>query len=72
MAFTGIAAILLPQGKTIHKTFGMPVPLFDIFIWDDAPMAPRYALELVDRTLRDFMKVDLPFGMQTLKKLIEM
>ncbi|XP_015124346.1 uncharacterized protein LOC107046271 [Diachasma alloeum] len=82
MAFTGIAAILLPHGKTVHKTFGMPVPLFsdsvgniksqskeaeylksvDVFIWDEVPMAPRYALELVDRTLRDLMNVNLPFG----------
>lgn len=28
MAFTGIAAILLPQGRTMHKVFGMPVPIF--------------------------------------------
>ncbi|XP_058790186.1 uncharacterized protein LOC131663673 [Phymastichus coffea] len=28
MAFTGIAATLLPNGKTVHKTFGLPVPLF--------------------------------------------
>lgn len=27
MAFTGIALILLPQGQTIHKTFGLNVPL---------------------------------------------
>ena len=27
IAFTGIAAILLPQGKTIHKTFKLPFPL---------------------------------------------
>ncbi|XP_048511133.1 uncharacterized protein LOC125500940 [Athalia rosae] len=27
MAFTGIAATLLPQGRTVHKTFGLPVPL---------------------------------------------
>ncbi|XP_015112256.1 ATP-dependent DNA helicase PIF2-like [Diachasma alloeum] len=82
VAFTGIAAILLPRGKTVHKSFGMPVPIFndsvssfknqstkaqylreiDVFIWDEAPMAPRYALELVDRSLRDFMGNDLPFG----------
>ncbi|KYN14600.1 ATP-dependent DNA helicase PIF1 [Trachymyrmex cornetzi] len=82
MAFTGIAATLLPRGKTVHKTFGLPVPLFsdssssikiqskeahylketDIFIWDEAPMAPRYALEIMDRTLRDIMNNDLPFG----------
>lgn len=29
MAFTGIAATLLPNGKTIHRTFGLPVPLFN-------------------------------------------
>ena len=82
MAFTGIAATLLPNGRKVHKTFGMPVPLFsdstsnvnnqtkqgeflknvDIFIWDEAPMAPKYAMELVDRTLRDIMDNDLPFG----------
>jgi len=82
MAFTGIAATLLPTGKTVHKTFGLPVPLFadsssaikiqskeaqylkeiDIYIWDEAPMAPRYALEIMDRTLRDIMNNDFPFG----------
>ena len=28
MAYTGIAAILLPGGKTVHKTFGIPVPTY--------------------------------------------
>ncbi|XP_034945195.1 uncharacterized protein [Chelonus insularis] len=28
MAYTGIAATLLPNGKTLHKTFNLPVPLF--------------------------------------------
>jgi len=82
MAFTGIAATLLPAGRTVHKIFGLPVPLFadssssikiqskeaqylkkiDIFIWDEAPMAPRHALEIIDRTLRDIMNNNLPFG----------
>lgn len=82
MAFTGIAATLLPNGRTVHKTFGLPVPLFDdsssnikaqskdaeilrktdVFIWDEAPMAPRYALEIIDRTLRDFTNINAPFG----------
>ncbi|XP_058805595.1 uncharacterized protein LOC131672409 [Phymastichus coffea] len=82
MAFTGIAAILLPKGKTVHKTFGLPVPMYSdssssitaqskeglllketrVFIWDEAPMAPRYALEIVNRTLKDVMNNDLPFG----------
>lgn len=82
MAFTGIAATLLPNGKTVHKTFGLPVPLFfdsssnikhnskeanylksvDVFIWDEAPVAPRYALDIIDRTLRDLLNSDVPFG----------
>jgi len=28
MAFIDIAAILLPNGKTIYKVFELPVPLF--------------------------------------------
>ena len=82
MAFTGIAATLVPQGKTVHKIFKLPVPLhsdsssniklesqdatylkeIDIFIWDEVPMAPRYAMEVMDRTLRDVMNNDLLFG----------
>ena len=27
MAFTGIVATLLPKGKTVHKVYGLPVPL---------------------------------------------
>ncbi|XP_044597772.1 uncharacterized protein LOC123274271 [Cotesia glomerata] len=73
---------LLPSGKTVHKTFGLPVPLFsdsssnvkpnskhgiylsnvDVFIWDEAPMSPRYALEIDNRTLQDIMNNDIPFG----------
>lgn len=82
MAFTGIAATLLPGGKTVHKIFKLPVPLnsdsssniklesqdaaylkeVDIFVWDEAPMAPRYAVEIMDKTLRDVMNNDLLFG----------
>ncbi|XP_044597970.1 uncharacterized protein LOC123274429 [Cotesia glomerata] len=82
MAYTGIAATLLPNGKTVHKTFGLLVPMFsdsssyiklnskqgqylkniDVFIWDEAPMSPRYALEIIDRTLRHIMDNDIPFG----------
>ena len=82
MAFTGIAATLLPTGKTVHKVLGLPVPLLsdsssnisvqskegqflretDVFIWDEAPMAPRYALEIMDRTLKDIMNNNLLFG----------
>ena len=82
MAYTGIAAILLPKGKTAHKTIGIPVNTYsdstsnikaqskeaqllrekDVFIWDEAPMAPRYTLEIVDRALKEFINNNLPFG----------
>ncbi|XP_015124926.1 uncharacterized protein LOC107046742 [Diachasma alloeum] len=82
MAFTGIAATLLPEGKTVHKTFGLPVPLYqdstssikinskkakelgetDVFIWDEAPMSPKYCLDVIDRLLKDIMDNDIAFG----------
>ncbi|XP_051165645.1 uncharacterized protein LOC127284299 [Leptopilina boulardi] len=82
MAFTGIAATLLPNGKTVHKVLGLPVPLYsdstsnikvqskeglflkniDVFIWDEAPMAPKYASEIMDYLLRDIMKSNVAFG----------
>jgi len=34
----------------------------DIFIWNEAPMAPRYVLKIMDRTLRDITNNNLPFG----------
>ncbi|XP_043478216.1 uncharacterized protein LOC122508759 [Leptopilina heterotoma] len=34
----------------------------DVFFWDEAPMAPRHALQLVDRNFRDIMNSDKPFG----------
>ena len=82
MAFTGIASILLPKGKTVHKTFHLPVPLHSdstsnlkmqskdaqniknakLIVWDEALMAPRYALEIIDMTLKELMNNELPFG----------
>ena len=67
-AFTGIPAILLAEGKTVHKTIGLPVKQgeylknCDLFIWDEAPMLPRYALEVASWTLQDIMNNDKPFG----------
>ncbi|XP_074099261.1 uncharacterized protein LOC141527592 [Cotesia typhae] len=82
MAYTGIAALLLPDGKTVHKTFGLPVHLYtdstsnikiqskeannlknvDLFIWDEAPMSPKYAVEVVNKLLQDIMNNSKPFG----------
>jgi hypothetical protein len=82
VAWTGIAANLLPEGRTVHSRFKLPVPLIetstssmrcnskeaetirksDVFIWDEAPMAPSYALKAVDMLLRDLMNISTPFG----------
>ncbi|XP_034946346.1 ATP-dependent DNA helicase pif1-like [Chelonus insularis] len=81
-AFIGIAATLLSNRKTVHKTFGLPVPLssdsssniknnskqsnylnsINVFIWDGAPVSPKYAFEVTDRTLCHIIDDNLPFG----------
>ncbi|XP_059629829.1 uncharacterized protein LOC132272752 [Cornus florida] len=33
-----------------------------VIIWDEAPMAKRYAIEAVDRTLQDLLSTTEPFG----------
>ena len=33
-----------------------------LIVWDEAPMAPREALECVDMLLRDLLQNDMPFG----------
>ena len=47
-------AVQSKEGQFLRRT--------DVFIWDEAPMAPRYALEIMDRTLKDIMSNDLLFG----------
>ncbi|KAJ7559304.1 hypothetical protein O6H91_04G078700 [Diphasiastrum complanatum] len=32
-----------------------------LIIWDEAPMAPKYAIECVDRSLRDILSIEAPF-----------
>lgn len=69
MAFMGIAATVLPSGRTVHNVFGLPFKLnadsvssvelgskkaedlktTDVFLWDEAPSSPRYALEIADK-----------------------
>ncbi|KAG8386947.1 hypothetical protein BUALT_Bualt03G0201700 [Buddleja alternifolia] len=31
-------------------------------VWDEAPMADKKTIEIVDRTLREMLEIDLPFG----------
>ena len=59
-----------PLQLTATSTCNVPVqsPLADlirrarVIVWDEAPMAHRHLLEALDRTLRDIMMDDQPFG----------
>ena len=56
VASSGIASLLLPDGRTAHSKFKIPIDIIrstDLIIWDEAPMTIHYAFDAVDRTLRD-------------------
>ncbi|VDP42085.1 unnamed protein product [Heligmosomoides polygyrus] len=81
VAWTGIAANLLPDGRTATSAFRLVVAdqnrsssmkrqseeakrlsKIDAVIWDEAPMAPKQALDAVNALLQDIMQNTLPFG----------
>ncbi|XP_029143216.1 uncharacterized protein [Arachis hypogaea] len=79
---SGIAATLLPGGRTAHSRFKIPInaepsSICNIskqsdlaklirqtttIIWDEAPMANKESVQSLDRTLRDILANDMPFG----------
>lgn len=81
-AASGIAALLLTGGRTVHTTFKLPLVLDEystcniptqssladlmrqtsLIVWDEASMSSRFALEAVDRSLKDIVGVHRPFG----------
>ncbi|XP_013624774.1 PREDICTED: uncharacterized protein LOC106330933 [Brassica oleracea var. oleracea] len=82
VASSGIAALLLPGGRTAHSRFGIPINVHDftictmtkgsdqaelvqqakLIIWDEASMMSRHCFETLDRSLRDIMGCNEPFG----------
>ncbi|XP_003739875.1 uncharacterized protein LOC100902110 [Galendromus occidentalis] len=81
VAWTGIAATLLPNGRTVTSAFRLIVAdnsrsssikrqskeaqnlrQTHIIIWDEAPMAPKTALETINLLLQDIMQNSEPFG----------
>ncbi|VDM29299.1 unnamed protein product [Toxocara canis] len=81
VAFTGIAATLLIGGTTVHSRFRLPLHFVStmkadseeanairkcpLIVWDEACTQKRYALEAVERLLRDIAIGELktaPFG----------
>ncbi|KAG5525404.1 hypothetical protein RHGRI_031907 [Rhododendron griersonianum] len=81
-ASSGIAATLMPGGRTAHSRFKIPlnpdrssvcsiskqshlaelIRRASVILWDEATMTNRLAIEALDRTLRDIMDVEMPFG----------
>ncbi|KAH7713457.1 hypothetical protein AAVH_19195 [Aphelenchoides avenae] len=59
MASTGIAATLLPTGRTVHSAFALPAKAF---VLDEVSMCSKFVLECVSRTLSKMHKSDQPFG----------
>ncbi|XP_072087869.1 uncharacterized protein [Arachis hypogaea] len=81
-ASSGIAATLLPGGRTAHSRFKIPINAepsstcniskqsdlaklirqTTAIIWDEAPMTNKETMESLDRTLRDILENNNPFG----------
>ncbi|XP_022852762.1 ATP-dependent DNA helicase PIF2-like [Olea europaea var. sylvestris] len=65
-ASSGMAASLLPGGRTTHlskqSALGNLLKMSWLIIWDEAPMINRYAVEAVDKMLRDITDCNMPFG----------
>jgi hypothetical protein len=87
IASSGIAALLLPGGRTAHSMFKIPIDnlsadsicsipknsmradlmrVVKCIIWDEIVPQHRYAIEALDRTLRDLRDNNEPFGGLTL------
>ena len=87
VASSGIAALLLPGGRTAHSMFKIPIDGLSsssiccipknsmradlmraakCIVWDEIVPQHRYAIEALDRTLRDLRDKDNPFGGITL------
>jgi ATP-dependent DNA helicase PIF1 len=81
-ATSGIAATLLPGGRTTHSRFKIPltpdasstysisiqsnlaelIRRATVVVWDETHIVNQRAIEAFDRTLKDIMEVDSPFG----------
>nr|XP_034570998.1 uncharacterized protein LOC117835787 [Setaria viridis] len=70
-ATSGIAASIMPGGRTAHSRFKIPIKLGDnsvcnfttsLIIWDEVAMTRRQAVETLDRSLQDIMGCTEPFG----------
>ncbi|KAG7958763.1 hypothetical protein I3843_10G033700, partial [Carya illinoinensis] len=68
-ASSGVAASILPGGRTAHSRFKIPLNIeknstcnVKLIIWDEAPMSGKHSIEAVDNMLQDINDTNLPFG----------
>ena len=45
-----------------NSEFAKLIRMAQIVIWDESPMMHKYAFEALDRSFRDILNIDLPFG----------
>nr|CAD2197831.1 unnamed protein product [Meloidogyne enterolobii] len=85
MAFSGIAANLLKNGRTLHKQFKLPLNInsysisniventkeaneileTDFFVIDEAPMASKFIIEIINKKLQELTRMNNLFGNKT-------
>ncbi|KAL8527736.1 hypothetical protein ACS0TY_005547 [Phlomoides rotata] len=75
VALSGVAALLLPGGRTAHSRFGTEfselILKSKLIIWDEAPMINKFSFEALDRSLKDIVRCSdesmssLSFGEKT-------
>ncbi|CAG5059903.1 unnamed protein product [Parnassius apollo] len=71
MAFTGIASILLPNGRTFHKTFGLKVPLTPDSVSSIVPNSSKARhLAEIDIFLMDEAPMLPKYGLQNIDQLL--
>ena len=51
---------------SVQTNLARLIPQCVVIVWDEAPMAHRFLLEALDRSLRDIMNNDRPFGGKSL------
>ncbi|KAJ8887961.1 hypothetical protein PR048_007445 [Dryococelus australis] len=65
LASSGIVATLLDGGRTARPALKLPLNILQlchIIVWDECTMAHKYALEALNRTLKDLRRNDILFG----------
>uniref|UniRef100_A0A0R0JLL6 ATP-dependent DNA helicase n=1 Tax=Glycine max TaxID=3847 RepID=A0A0R0JLL6_SOYBN len=69
VASSGIVSLLLPGGRTAHSKICYTssdlaelLKVTKLIVWDETPMCHKFAFEALDKSLKDIMQNNLPFG----------